>query len=71
VTEIDRTIDGVARTIAEVLEKKKYSIDYYQREYKGGFTRSSQHHVVKLPWTVVRPGPRRGFSSRVSFGVGR
>ena len=33
-TEIDRTIDGVAKTIAEVLEKKKYSIDYYQREYK-------------------------------------
>jgi uncharacterized protein with ParB-like and HNH nuclease domain len=34
VTETDRTIDGVAKTIAEVLEKKKYSIDYYQREYK-------------------------------------
>ena len=33
-TEIDRNIDGVAKTIAEVLEKKKYSIDYYQREYK-------------------------------------
>jgi len=32
--ENDRTIDGVAKTIAEVLEKKKYSIDYYQREYK-------------------------------------
>jgi hypothetical protein len=30
----DRSIDGVAKTIAEVLEKKKYSIDYYQREYK-------------------------------------
>lgn len=34
VNEMDRTIDGVAKTIAEVLEKKKYSIDYYQREYK-------------------------------------
>ncbi len=33
-TDIDRSIDGVAKTIAEVLEKKKYSIDYYQREYK-------------------------------------
>lgn len=33
-TETDRSIDGVAKTIAEVLEKKKYSIDYYQREYK-------------------------------------
>ena len=33
-TTTDRTIDGVAKTIAEVLEKKKYSIDYYQREYK-------------------------------------
>ncbi|MGO8610173.1 hypothetical protein ACC848_45315, partial [Rhizobium johnstonii] len=32
--EMDRTIDGVAKTIAEVLEKKKYSIDYYQLEYK-------------------------------------
>ena len=27
VSETDRTIDGVAKTIAEVLEKKKYSID--------------------------------------------
>ncbi len=34
VADTDRTIDGVAKTIAEVLEKKKYSIDYYQREYK-------------------------------------
>ncbi|SEG78948.1 Uncharacterized conserved protein, contains ParB-like and HNH nuclease domains [Thermomonospora echinospora] len=33
-SDIDRSIDGVAKTIAEVLEKKKYSIDYYQREYK-------------------------------------
>lgn len=33
-TDIDRSIDGVAKTISEVLEKKKYSIDYYQREYK-------------------------------------
>lgn len=33
-TETDRTVDGVAQTIAEVLEKKKYSIDYYQREYR-------------------------------------
>lgn len=32
--ETDRTVDGVAKTVAEVLEKKKYSIDYYQREYK-------------------------------------
>src|ERR1700761_5796745 len=34
VSDIDRSIDGVAKTVAEVLEKKKYSIDYYQREYK-------------------------------------
>ncbi|MDN6425424.1 MAG: DUF262 domain-containing protein, partial [Bifidobacterium crudilactis] len=33
-SELDRSIDGVAKTVAEVLEKKKYSIDYYQREYK-------------------------------------
>ena len=33
-TDIDRSIDGVAKSVAEVLEKKKYSIDYYQREYK-------------------------------------
>jgi hypothetical protein len=32
--DVDRSIDGVAKTVAEVLEKKKYSIDYYQREYK-------------------------------------
>jgi hypothetical protein len=34
VSDIDRSIGGVAKTIAEVLEKKKYAIDYYQREYK-------------------------------------
>ena len=34
VSDIDRSIHGVAKTVAEVLEKKKYSIDYYQREYK-------------------------------------
>lgn len=28
------SIDGVARTISEILKDKKYSIDYYQREYK-------------------------------------
>jgi uncharacterized protein with ParB-like and HNH nuclease domain len=33
-SDIDRSIDGVAKTVAEILEKKKYSIDYYQREYK-------------------------------------
>jgi uncharacterized protein with ParB-like and HNH nuclease domain len=32
--DIERNIDGVAKTVAEVLEKKKYAIDYYQREYK-------------------------------------
>lgn len=29
-----KSVDGVAKTIAEVLKDKKYSIDYYQREYK-------------------------------------
>lgn len=33
-TEVDRNIHGVAKTIVEVLGGKKYSIDYYQREYK-------------------------------------
>lgn len=32
--DIDRSIDAVAKSVGEVLEKKKYSIDYYQREYK-------------------------------------
>lgn len=32
--DVDRSIEGGAKTIAEVLENKKYSIDYYQREYK-------------------------------------
>ena len=30
----DRNIGGVPKTVAEVLEKKKYSLDFYQREYK-------------------------------------
>lgn len=32
--DIDRSIDGVAKTVAEILGNKKYSIDYYQREYR-------------------------------------
>lgn len=32
--EVERSIDGVAKTVAEVLANQKYSIDYYQREYK-------------------------------------
>ncbi|OBG06225.1 DUF262 domain-containing protein [Mycolicibacter sinensis] len=32
--DANRAIDAVAKTVAEILEKKKYSIDYYQREYK-------------------------------------
>ena len=33
-SERANSIDGVAKTIAEILKDKKYSIDYYQREYK-------------------------------------
>ena len=33
-TDNDRSIAGVAKTISEVLANKKYAIDYYQREYK-------------------------------------
>lgn len=33
-SETDRSIDGTAKTVSDVLENKKYSIDYYQREYK-------------------------------------
>lgn len=33
-TDVERSIDGVAKTIAGVLANQKYSIDYYQREYK-------------------------------------
>jgi len=35
-TDVERSIDGVAKTIAGVLANQKYSIDYYQREYKVG-----------------------------------
>ena len=33
-TDVDRSIEGVAKTVAGVLANQKYSIDYYQREYK-------------------------------------
>lgn len=33
-SETQRSISGVAKTIAEVLANQKYAIDYYQREYK-------------------------------------
>ncbi|GAA3713825.1 DUF262 domain-containing protein [Microlunatus aurantiacus] len=32
--DIERSIEGVAKTIAGVLANQKYAIDYYQREYK-------------------------------------
>jgi hypothetical protein len=33
-SDIERSIDGIARTVAGVLANQKYAIDYYQREYK-------------------------------------
>lgn len=33
-SDIERSIDGVAKTVAGVLANQKYAIDYYQREYK-------------------------------------
>lgn len=33
-TEVERSIDGVAKTVSGVLANQKYTIDYYQREYK-------------------------------------
>lgn len=32
--DVERSIQSVAKTVSEVLQGKKYSIDYYQREYK-------------------------------------
>ena len=40
VSDSDRSIHGVAKTVAEVFAKQKYSIDYYQREYKWQTSRS-------------------------------
>lgn len=34
VRQISREIDGKGRTVRELLANRKYSIDYYQREYK-------------------------------------
>jgi uncharacterized protein with ParB-like and HNH nuclease domain len=31
---LPREIDGKGRTVRELLSARKYSIDYYQREYK-------------------------------------
>ena len=33
-TTISRRIDGKGRSVRELLAGRKYSIDYYQREYK-------------------------------------
>ena len=33
-TPVSREIDGKGRTVRELLGGRKYSIDYYQREYK-------------------------------------
>lgn len=33
-SDIERSIDGVAKTVAGVLANQKYAIDYYQREFK-------------------------------------
>ena len=32
-SRLENKIDANNRTIAEVLDKKKYTVDYYQREY--------------------------------------
>lgn len=33
-SDIERSIDGVAKTVSGVLANQKYAIDYYQREFK-------------------------------------
>lgn len=33
-TDTDRSIQGVAKTVNQILANQKYTIDYYQREYK-------------------------------------
>jgi predicted ATPase with chaperone activity len=40
---VARGVDGAGRTVHELLAGKKYSIDYYQREYKW-----QQKHVADL-----------------------
>ncbi len=37
-----REIDGKGRTVRELLARRKYSIDYYQREYKWQTKRPSR-----------------------------
>jgi len=41
--QISREIDGKGRTVRELLSNRKYSIDYYQREYKW-----QQKQVIEL-----------------------
>ena len=64
-----KTIDGRARTVRELLDKAKYAIDFYQREYAwqerqvreliddltgNSWTRtSSVIHAVRLRDTVI------------------
>lgn len=40
--EVDRSIHGVAKTVAGVLANQKYAIDYYQREYKWEFKQMAE-----------------------------
>jgi hypothetical protein len=44
-TRPSREIDGKGRTVRELLAGRKYSIDYYQREYKGLAFRA---HIERL-----------------------
>lgn len=41
--KVSREIDGKGRTVRELLSNRKYSIDYYQREYKW-----QQKQVIEL-----------------------
>lgn len=60
-----RKIDGEARSVRELLKDKRYSIDYYQREYKWQekqiqelvedlTDRFSEDHRPGDPWSKVR-----------------
>jgi uncharacterized protein with ParB-like and HNH nuclease domain len=44
-----REIDGKGRTVRELLSGRKYSIDYYQREYKW-----QKEQVAELIWNPDR-----------------
>ena len=63
-----KSIDGKARTISEILQGKRYGIDYYQREYRFEPGHPQDGVTILVPIPLLAGMDREGFDWLVPGG---